>query len=204
MNSHVCVLHFRSGSGSAQLYNSMLTVYLEPASTSQLSSLSTAHSSWRYTATVGPHPHCLRGGPRPGTCHNIWRVFKFRPWGIRWWSTQAGWYSCAGVWWAQHIPYYIALGCMSIDNVLMRVEQVPNWYTLGSNSLSNCVSSLPSPGMCGTASDMRVNKGDILCAVQLSILLATKPGHENGLGMRLMKWCNNWISQPLMHSQYTL
>ena len=29
---------------------------------------------------------------------------------------------------------------------------------------------------------------------------AIKSGHENGLGMRLMKCCNNWISQPLIHS----
>ena len=118
MNSHVCVLHFRSGSGSAQLYNTMLTVYLEPASTSQLSSLSTAHSSWRYTATVRAHPHCLWDEPSPDTCHNIWGMLTFWPWGNTWLSTQAGWYNCAGVWWAEHTPYYIELGCMFIDTVI--------------------------------------------------------------------------------------
>jgi len=33
---------------------------------------------------------------------------------------------------------------------------------------------------------------------------ASKAGHEEGLGMRLRKWCNNWISQPRTHSQCTL
>jgi len=38
-------------------------------------------------------------------------------------------------------------------------------------------------------------------AIQSVTLQAIKTGHENGLGMRLMKCCNNWISQPLRYSQ---
>ena len=46
---------------------------------------------------------------------------------------------------------YHVLGCVFTDNKAIDL----NWHALESNWLSNSVSSLPSPGMCGTATDMQ-------------------------------------------------
>jgi len=58
----------------------MLTVFLDPTSTSQLSSLYTAQSSWRYTTTLGAHPHCMQNSREPDTCHNVWRMSNLWSW----------------------------------------------------------------------------------------------------------------------------
>ena len=88
-----------------------LTVFHEPTSTSQLPFLSTAHSSWRYTATAWAHPHILQNGGEQSTCDYIWGMPILWPQYIsgRW--PQAGWHNGPGVWWAVHTPsvQYIGL-----------------------------------------------------------------------------------------------
>ena len=91
-----------------------LAVFLEPTSTSQLPFLSTAHSSWRYTATVWAHPHKVQNGGGQNICHNIWGWFKVLCGDKGQWCSQTGWYNSAGVWWAEHIPMYNILGCVSL------------------------------------------------------------------------------------------
>ena len=101
-------------------------------------SLSTAHSSRRYTATVGAHYQCLQTGWESSTCYNLWRMPRL--WlqqASEWWS-EAGWHYHHEVGilrWVEHLLYnalYIILGDgkVSIKNVgtflFVITSQIPN------------------------------------------------------------------------------
>jgi len=43
--------------------------------------------------------------------------------------------------------------------------------------------------------------GVLFFVIQSALLQTIKAGYENGIQMRIMKWCHNWISQPMRHSQ---
>ena len=86
----------------------------EHTSTSQLSPLFPAHSSWRHTGTVWTHSHSLQDVSRSNSCNNIWWMSQLFVWPDRWCSTKDSRNSCDGVWWVEH-TLYIVLYCLWLE-----------------------------------------------------------------------------------------
>ena len=139
--------------------HSILTVFLEPTSTSQLSSLSTAHSSWRYTATVWAHPHILQNGGEQSSHYYIWGMPTLWPKYIIWWWPQTGWYNGPGVWWAEHTPfctiYWVVCSLTIKQLILIDMQWHSYWHATsivtmctdcasGGDWFSCCITSLAS------------------------------------------------------------